>query len=547
MYLKGEVSMKEFDVSRRGFLKGSAVVAAIAGISAAGVAGCSAQSSSGSAASKSGSASAASYKPETTKDYDVVVVGAGAAGISCAVRSAEKGLKVVLLEKTSSLGGASNSVYSAMVRKPEQVGEEVDKWVADCHWRVDATAIGNILGHSEEAFNWLHDKWGWEFAEIKSMGVDNWRIGVAYKDRPATYERMLKESGVDIEFGMTGKQLVQDKDGAVTGVIAINGDEKATQYNGKAVVIATGGYAGNTEMVAKAFGRTPLCGGLPQNIGEGLEMCWAAGGAKPQNYGMQMPHQTYTIATEKLAADHTDFESKYPMLCAYAPSFLNVSEKGKRFRNEAINYNADAAANSTLFQGDYHWTIVSADQLKKLEGGGLAGVGVDVKLTVPPSMLPQIEGGSFDITTPWPKATEVFDAMCDAGGAFKGETAEKLAEAAEMDAESLAKAIKDYEAICAAGFDNQCGKDAKYLIPMGSGPYYAIDSRVNNLSSVGGVAVDTEFRVLNEDQTPIPGLYAIGVECMSNLYNDTYAGVGAALCTTYTSGYLTAEGIAAAK
>jgi predicted oxidoreductase len=82
---------------------------------------------------------------------------------------------------------------------------------------------------------------------------------------------------------------------------------------------------------------------------------------------------------------------------------------------------------------------------------------------------------------------------------------------------------------------------------MGSGPYYAIDTRVNNLSSVGGVAVDTSFRVLDDKGAFIPGLYAIGVECMSNLYNDTYTGVGAALCTVYTTGYLTAEGIAANK
>lgn len=541
--------MKEIDVSRRGFLKGGAVAAAVAGITMAGVSGCSSKPASSGSASASGSAaaSAVTYKPETTKDFDVVVIGAGASGISCAVRCAEKGLKAALLEKTTNIGGASNSVFSAMVRTPEEVGSEVDAWVADCHWRVDATAIGNILGHSEEAFNWLRDNWGWGFTPINSMGVANWKIDVPYKDRPAQYQNMIDKSGVTLESGMTAKQLVQGSDGSVTGVIAIDGSNKATQYNAKAVVIATGGYAGNSEMVGAAFGRTPLCGGLPQNIGEGLEMAWAAGGAKPQNYGMQMPHQTYTEATEKLASTQSDFESKYPMLCAYAPSFLNVSVLGKRFRNEGILYNADAAANSTMFQGDYHWTIVSADQLKKLEEGGLAAMGVDKKLTIPPSMLPKLDSGEFDLNTPWPDATKIFDKMCEVGGGFKGNTPEDLAKAASMDPASFKQAFEDYENICKAAFDSQCGKDPMYLIPMGSGPYYAIDTRVNNLSSVGGVAVDTSFRVLNDKGAFIPGLYAIGVECMSNLYNDTYTGVGAALCTVYTTGYLTAEGIAANK
>jgi len=531
------------EISRRGFIAG-------AGVSLLGAAGLMGLAGCSSAASSAGSADSAASDPaagETfdiaqTVDCDVAVIGAGASGISCAVHCAESGLKVALIEKTSVLGGASNSTYSAMVRLPEEAGAAVDAWVTDCHWRVDATAIGNILANSSVAFGWLHDKWGWSFSDVKSMGVANWKIGVAYADRPALYQTMVEKSGVDAHLSTTAKQLVQADDGTVTGVIAVDTDKVATQFDAKDVVIATGGYAGNADMVQEAFGRSPLCGGLPQNVGEGLEMCWAAGGAKPDNYGMQMPHQTYTVASDKLASKFDDLPAKYPFLAAYAPCFLNVTAKGRRFRNEGICYNADAAANSSIYQGDFHWTIVSASQMALLEKGGLAALGVTRKLTISPKQAP-----TYEVDTPWADITRVFDQMVTDGTGFKGASAKELAQAAGMDADVLAQTITDYDKLCAAQLDTQCGKDAAWLIPCGSGPYYAIDSRVNNLTSCGGVCTDTDYRVLDAEGNPVKGLFAIGVECMSNLFSDTYSGVGAALCTVYTTGYLTAEYLISAK
>lgn len=216
--------------------------------------------------------------------------------------------------------------------------------------------------------------------------------------------------------------------------------------------------------------------------------------------------------------------------------------QGKRFRNEGICFNADAAANSSIYQADFHWTIVSASQMALLEQGGLAALGVDKKLTISPKQAP-----TYDLGTPWTNVTAVFDKMVENGDGFKGTSAKDLAEAANMDPAVFTQAISDYDAICAAGLDSQCGKKAAYLIPNGSGPYYAIDSRVNNLTSCGGVCTDSDFHVLDGSGSKIEGLYAVGVECMSNLFSDTYSGVGAALCTAYTTGYLSAKNIEAGK
>ena len=436
-----------------------------------------------------------SYDPASTVQADVVVIGAGASGISCAVHAAELGKKVVLLEKSETLGGCSNSVFSGMVRTADDdIAAEVSQWVSDCHWRVDPSAISNLLNNSEAVFgSWLRDTWDWEFSDIVSMGVANWRIMTAYADRPANTPAKVGASGGDVH------------------------------------------------MVYEAFGRKPVCGGLPQNVGEGLKMCWAVGGAKPLNYGMQMPHQTFTDATDKLAEQFDDFPAKYPFLTTYMQSFLNVTKDGKRFRNEGILSSADAAANSSLYQGDFHWTIVSADQLALLEQGGIAAVGVDAKMSIPPRYAPE-----YDVDTPWENAQAVFEQMAANGTGFRGDTPEELAEAAGMDPEAFAETVAAYDACCAAGKDTVCGKDPQYLITNGNGPFYAVYTYQNNLTSFGGVEVDTSYHVLDASGAKVPGLYAIGVEAGSNLYNDTYCGVGVGVCLVYVSGYLCAEDIASA-
>lgn len=520
-------------ISRRGFIAGAG---AAVGLGMLGLAGCAPRGRSDQNSSSSSSTSE-NLTPTETREADVVVVGAGASGVTCATRCAESGKNTVLIEKSGELGGASNHVFSAMVRSPEEVGAEVNTWVSDCHWRVNGEIIGNMLGHSLETFNYLRDSWGWQFREIQSMGTRNWRIMNDSDSRPGLYQNMLDTSGVDTHLNATGRQLVQDDNHAITGILV---EENGTiiQYNTPNVVIATGGYAGNADMVLEAFGRSPVCGGLPQNVGEGLEMCWAAGGARSRNYGMQMPHQTYTDATTDLQTSFDDFHAKLPLLSVYMPCFINVTARGRRFRNEEYAANADPAANSSLYQGDYHYVIVSASQLATLEQGGVAAANVTSKPSIPPRVAP-----TYDLTTPWDNATTVFETMVQQGHGARGDSVEDLANNLNMNPQTLADTISQYDQMCSAGADTEFGKDSSLMMSLGNGPYYAVYTYENNLTSCGGVDTDINYNVLDDSGNPIQGLYAIGVECMSNMYNDTYTGVGAALANSYVSGYLCAASI----
>lgn len=525
--------------NRRSFFK--AAVAAGAGVTAAGLIGCQPSNKGQQIADTGSEVEEESIDVQRNESFDVVVCGAGASGVSAAVRAAEAGAKVALLEKTASVGGSSLSVVMALVRDPEaDVMEEVNEWVADSHWRVNAEAIISLLSHSGVAFRWLKDEHQWDLTEGEGL----WMLPGTIKDRAevrtALYNAMIESAGVTLFPQTTAKKLVLDDEGAVAGVVALDEEGAGVQFDCKAVAIATGGYAANREMVQEAFGFGGVCDGLPQNIGEGLEMAWEAGAKKPINFGGQMLHQTLTPCTEDLLKQMDEPAARYPFFTSYLPHFMNVTAKGRRFRNEDLVKTADAAANSSAFQGPFHYVVVSAAQLALLEQGGIAGLGATAMPPVPPRFIPE----GFAIDTPWTDALAPFEAAADGDAGFRGDTLEELAAAAGFDQESFVEECARYEEFCAQGKDTQLGKSPESLVPLGEGPYYLIKAEQNNLTSWGGLATDADYRVYSESDDPILGLWAVGVEAGGNLYNDTYVGNGVGICLAVTSGYLAGDSMA---
>ncbi|MNJ40507.1 Fumarate reductase flavoprotein subunit precursor [compost metagenome] len=327
-------------------------------------------------------------------------------------------------------------------------------------------------------------------------------------------------------------------------MIAEQADGTTLEISAKSVVMATGGYAANKEMVKESFGFEGVNGGLGQNIGEGLKMAWEAGAKVPDNFGGQMLHQTLARATDKLKSQYSPFEASYPLMLTYLPNFMNVGPSGARFRDEASTLTAVAAANTSAFNGAYHLVIVSKLQLDALMEQGMNGVNAPKLPGMPPEFYASFQD-QFTLDNPWKNADKVFDAMVENGDGYKGNTIAELAQSSGMDQDVLADAFAKYQEATRTGVDTEFGKDKAYLQPMGDqGPYYAIIAEINNLGSVGGLLVNTKFEVLNDKRVPVKGLYAVGLESEGVLFNDTYVGNGVGIGYSFTSGRLGGESAA---
>ncbi|MDO3408154.1 FAD-dependent oxidoreductase [Saccharibacillus sp. CPCC 101409] len=498
---------------------------------------------------KSGAVTKAGEGKTEQLQADVIVVGAGASGTSAAVAAADKGAKVILLEKTATIGGASNLSWagkffnsSAALENGLKVDEEaaIKEWIENNHWRVDAADIRQYVAQSGETYDWLSEK-GYKTTFINFAG-EQLHMLPAYETREDTLRAMLKDSvektGGQVLTETTAKSLTTDDSGAVTGVVAEKVDGTTLEITGKSIVMATGGYAANAEMVKESFGFEGVNGGLGQNVGEGLEMSWAAGAAVPDNFGGQMLHQTLARATEHLKKQYDSFEASYPLMVGYLPNFMNVGQSGARFRDEAATLEAVAAANTSAFNGPYHLVVVSQSQLDALTKQGMNGVKAPSLPGMPPEFYADF-ADRFKLDTPWKNAQNVFDDMVANGDGYKGATIAELAKNAGMDESVFTQAFNDYRAAIQSGVDTEFGKNKAYLTPMGdSGPYYAVIAEINNLGSVGGLVVNTRFQVLNDDRVPVSGLYAVGLESEGVLFNDTYVGNGVGVGYSFTSGRL---------
>ncbi|WHY21197.1 FAD-binding protein [Paenibacillus sp. G2S3] len=488
-------------------------------------------------------------------ETDVVVVGAGASGVSAAVTAADKGAKVIIIEKTGVIGGASNLSWAGKFYNSSaatsnnlkvNVEKEIADWIVNNHWRVDAAAIRQYVTKSGETYDWLAEK-GYQTSFLNFFG-EQLHVLPAYETREETLRKMLSVSveqhGGQVITEATAKKLITNEAGEVTGVVAEKADGTTLEISAKSVVMATGGYAANKEMVKEAFGFEGVNGGLGQNVGEGLKMAWEAGAKVPDNFGGQMLHQTLARATQDLKAQYEPFEASYPLMLTYLPNFMNVGSSGARFRDEAATLTSVAAANTSAFNGAYHMVIISKSQLDALQSKGMKGVHALSLPGMPPEFYAEF-ADQFTLENPWTNVEKVFDSMVENGDNFKGNTIEELATNAGMDVDVFVENYNSYKEATKTGVDTEFGKAAEYLEPVGEeGPYYAIIAEINNLGSVGGLLVNTKFQVLNDKRTPVKGLFAVGLESEGVLFNDTYVGNGVGIGYSFTSGRLGGENAA---
>ncbi|MGV3769097.1 MAG: FAD-binding protein, partial [Sphingobium phenoxybenzoativorans] len=337
--------------------------------------------------------------------------------------------------------------------------------------------------------------------------------------------RLLKgclDRGIEPHTESRALELVIE-DGAVAGVRFEGPDGPFTVRAGQ-VILATGGFEWNKDMI-RAFTRGPLTHpvSIKTNTGDGLKMAMRAGamlGNMREAWWMpviEVPAEINPMGRQLLTYERT------------MPGTLMVNRHGKRFTNEASNYNAFGAAfhEQDVSRFEYGnlpcWLIFNQDFYAKwpFVGGLPDSFGGDAR---PPQWIPSAD------------------------------TLEGLAERVGIDPAQLCKTVKTFNAYAEAGEDPDFrrgesandlwwgdpahrGSKRATLGPLGDGPYYAVEVKSGCLGTKGGPQTDTRARVLDVDGAAIPGLFAAG-NVMASPMGMTYGGAGGTLGPGMVFGYL---------
>jgi fumarate reductase flavoprotein subunit len=467
---------------------------------------------------------------DKTMDTDVVVIGAGASGTAAGYAVAEAGAKVILLEKQPAIGGTGQfsegifAVESKMQRAMNYTltKDQAFKLIMDySHWRANAKLVRAFVEKSADTIEWL-EKQGVEYEQLTSNypgGLYTWHI---YKGRGAgwikTLHSKLPGMGAQVLLKTPAKELIQ-KDGKVVGVIAQSPEGEKITINAKAVVIASGGFLNNKEMMEK-YMRFPNVMGVANvgKTGDGIQMAWKAGAAA-EGTEVQASYRPGPVGES--TTSHVGAAAKQPHL------WLNP--KGERFCDESIIFQWPFAGNALERQGGSMFVVFDQDTLVYMQTHGIdVGVGVMVPVT---AKLDKFEAD--------------FARAEKNGVAFKAATLDELAQKTKMDPATLKAEVEKYNGYYTIRHDTMFAKDPKFLKPVKTGPFYAVKSVATSLGTLGGVKVSERFEAVTKEDKPVPGLYVVGNDA-GGMYGDSYdlLMAGSTIGFAVNSGRIAAENIA---
>jgi fumarate reductase flavoprotein subunit len=434
-------------------------------------------------------------------EAQLVIIGGGGAGLAAAVEASEKGAEnVIVIEKRKNLGG--NTALAGGLfgcESPVQVRQRI---IADrdylfkramewAHWSgVDPRILRAFINKSGDTIRWLEDK-GLEFDLISLYPNQQPPVQHNPKGNGARLVRVLaqrcRELGVPLFLNSSARKILRGKRGNITGVLVMK-DGGEIEIKARSVIITTGGFAGNRELMNKyfpAYRDGMACSGLPL-MGDGLSLAAEAGAAIEDFATMIKEGPRYDLHAWPLMALERD------------PATLWVNKNGERFTDETTGFHVFESVNAVLKQpGKVSFTLLDAGIRQYFEQKGL-------KLSRPAAGGAGVSGETSELEKALRSGEEKGKIKIAAGW-------DEIAGWIGTDHETLKATIAQYNSFCSQGYDEVFTKERKYLLPLQKAPCYAIKCRAIVLDTIGGIRINERMEVLDNKNKPIPGLYAAGV------------------------------------
>lgn len=413
--------------------------------------------------------------PKEMKDsYDVVIVGAGGAGMAAALSAKEAGANPVILEKMPIAGG--NTLKSSAGMNASETKFQKDQGIEDSNDKFfeetlkggggtnDQELLRYFVDHSASAVDWL-DSMGITLDNLTTTGGMSVKRTHRPTDGSAVGEylvdgllRNVHEKEIPL-FVNSDVVKINEKDGTVDGVaVKVDGEEKTIAA--KAVIVTTGGFGANMEMIEKY--KPELKGYVTTNqegsTGDGIKMIEALGGQTVDMDQIQI-HPTVDQTKSMLITEAVRGEGA-----------ILVNQEGKRFVNEMDTRDKVSAAEIALPE-KYAYLVFDAGVKERV------------------------------------KAIDFYEKQ---GLVKSADSIEALAKEVDMPEAALKETLEAWNTAVKDKKDPEFSRETAMDNDLSKAPYYAIKIAPGIHHTMGGVKINTETQVLDKDNKAIPALYAAG-------------------------------------
>ncbi len=487
----------------------------------------------------------AAVKNEKT---DIVIVGGGLAGLAAANALVKKGVKPIVLEKLPFLGGAGlfpegslgvNTRYQKEHGIKTTVQQVLDAGLQYHHFRADPAVLRVLIEGSKDTIDEIADM-GIQFRGIRTMygpeeSLMTWHLfkgGAA-----AVIEKFIKN--IEARKGTiltetTAKRLIVEN-GKVAGVEATDAAGNVHIIRAKKVIIATGGFAANKEMLAQyvfyssALGMVePIWLRGPVNdgrTGDGINMARLVGAGVAGMHAVagNAPYLPDNPPINQFSGPDELKQGR----CALAQPWLWVDHTGRRFFNESRGSVFVDVYNAMTSAGGVSYTIFDQEKMDRMiNQGAVLPFNAIVLAGVPLKSLPK-----------------TWEIGMQRGWAFKADSIKELAQQIGVPPENLLDTMKKVNSYAEKGVDPEFGRKKEHLekFNLKKGPYYALKAIRAFFLTLGGVTVTPQFEAKTPQGDVIPNLYVVGQD-IGGLYDSSYdlRCEGSASSFAMTSGRLAA-------
>lgn len=407
--------------------------------------------------------------------YDVVVVGSGGAGLAAAIQACDEGARVLIVEKMSSIGGntikASVGMNAAETRYQKLKGIEDSKelfyqeTLKGGHFKNNPVLLREFVEQAPQAIEWLAER-GIELSDITITGG----MSIDRTHRPADASAVggflisglvknVNKRNIDVMLDTSVTQI-RYENGAVAGVELLNDENESLVIDAKSVVVATGGFSANRDMVVKYH--PELDGFVTTNhkgaTGSGIAILEAIGAATVDMGEIQI-HPTVEQTTSYLISESIR-----------GGGAILVSQAGNRFFNEMETRDKVSAQIIALPE---KYAYVVFDEQVRLKN----------------------------------KAADEYIAR---GFVESADSPRELAGKLGMDYHAFLATLERYNVFVDKQYDEDFGRKTAMRHPLNQGPFYAIRIAPGVHHTMGGVTIDTETQVLDASKAVLKGAFAAG-------------------------------------